>query len=106
MEIQTRISSFAELGSRLPKLINDNLLHEVAQANPWFTVSETTRALQSWSALLTTENLTTWTNRYKLNSVKSPGRVLVIMAGNIPLVGFQDFLFVPIAWHRCNGKLS
>jgi len=32
--------------------------------------------------------------------------VMVIMAGNIPLVGFHDFLSVLIAGHHCTAKLS
>ncbi|MCX6227272.1 MAG: hypothetical protein NTV01_21425, partial [Bacteroidia bacterium] len=106
MDLRKRISSIAELGSRLPGLINSGLLEHTMKANNWFTGSETTRALYSWSSLLTTENLTRWTNLYAIPDVPPLLNILVITAGNIPLVGFHDFLSVLISGNRFIGKLS
>jgi hypothetical protein len=106
MDLKTRISSFAELGSCLPALAESHLLQEVFQTNNWFTASETSRALLSWASLLTIENITRWTGRYQIPDKPGGRNILVITAGNIPLVGFHDFLSVLISGNRFIGKLS
>jgi hypothetical protein len=105
MDLETKISAFAKLGNSIPGLTDNSLLQEVFQTNNWFTPSETRRALLAWTSLLTNENLTRWTGRYQINT-NPPRNVLVITAGNIPLVGFHDFLSVLISGNRFIGKLS
>ena len=106
MDLKTRISAFAELGTRLPGLVTGSLHEQVCQINNWFTQSETERALRSWSELLSTENLIRWTDPYPINQVISARNILVITAVNIPLVGFHDFLSVLISGNRFIGRLS
>ncbi|MFA5815086.1 MAG: acyl-CoA reductase [Bacteroidales bacterium] len=106
MDLRNRISSFAELGSLFPGLIKSDLMDQAFSANNWFTRSETARALNSWSSLLTADNLTRWTDLYPIPAVPPVRNILVITAGNIPLVGFHDFLSVLISGHRFIGKLS
>ena len=56
---------------------------------------------------LTEDNLTKWTNAYPaLNNNKKPVNIAVIMAGNIPLVGFHDFLSVLITGNNLIAKIS
>src|SRR5690606_34243265 len=62
-------------------------------------------ALNQWSGALTEENIKKWLSGYNINDVK-PKTVAIIMAGNIPLVGFHDFLCVLIAGHSVLVKLS
>jgi hypothetical protein len=53
------------------------------------------------------ENLTNWTSHYpELDSEKNPLKVGIIMAGNIPLVGFHDFLSVLISDNNLIAKTS
>ena len=47
-----------------------------------------------------------WLSPYKLKEVASPKKILIIMAGNIPLVGFHDFLTVLISGHKVVIKMS
>jgi hypothetical protein len=58
--------------------------------------------------ILSHDNLTQWTSSYK--SIINPRKIAVIMAGNIPLVGFHDFLSVLISGHhiliKCSSKDS
>lgn len=56
--------------------------------------------------MLTTGNLTRWTDLYPIPAVPPLRNILVITAGNIPLVGFHDFLSVLISGNRFIGKLS
>ena len=68
--------------------------------NPWFTKKNIERALNAWHNQLSSDMLTFWLNPYNLTDVSNPKQVLVVMAGNIPLVGFHDFLSVLILGHK------
>jgi hypothetical protein len=50
------------------------------------------------------ENLSTWMGKYK--AVNRPMNMGVVMAGNIPLVGFHDALSVLLAGHHLSAKPS
>lgn len=72
--------------------------------NGWFTkdqVQNSIRAIGSW---LTEENLNTWLSNY--NYASQPKRVGIIMAGNIPLVGFHDLLCVVASGNIAVCKMS
>ena len=73
--------------------------------NGWFTEDNVLFSLESWSKALTQENLDTWTSSYTFDKNTSQ-TVAIIMAGNIPLVGFHDFLSVLISGHALLAKLS
>ena len=72
--------------------------------NGWFTEDMVRKSLLSLGGLLTKEKLSKWTNEYEYQ--KKPKTVAVIMAGNIPLVGFHDFLSVLISGNNLLAKLS
>lgn len=75
------------------------------QQNGWFTPDNLQFACDSWSKALTRENITQWLQPYSLRNV-IPKKIAIIMAGNIPLVGFHDFLSVLVAGHTAIIKLS
>jgi hypothetical protein len=65
------------------------------------------KAITAISDELTLENLKNWTGNYPmLNERTVPLRVGLIMAGNIPLVGFHDFLSVLISGNNLIAKTS
>lgn len=74
------------------------------QLNGWFTKDSVCGALLALGEQLTPGRLSSWTSRYAF--VGNPKRVGVIMAGNLPLVGFHDFLCVLLAGHKITAKLS
>ena len=77
------------------------------RANPWFDEENVRRALLALGSVLTEEKLRQWTARYPQLQEERPVRdVLVIMAGNIPLVGFHDMLSVLVAGHRLIARTS
>jgi hypothetical protein len=57
--------------------------------NGWFTEESVRTSMLNLGNWLSTEQLTNWTNTYSFT--ENPKVVAVIMAGNIPLVGFHDF---------------
>ena len=73
--------------------------------NGWFTLENVLFAMEQWSAALTEENLQKWLSKYDFSQV-TPKTVGVIMAGNIPLVGFHDFISVLISGHKVLVKQS
>lgn len=83
----------------LQVLINKEVIH-----NGWFTPQNVRNALLSLGTQLASEKLEGWSHRYAFAA--SPKKVALIMAGNIPLVGFHDFLCVLLSGHSVVAKLS
>lgn len=81
-------------------------LIELSQShNGWFTPEQVYFAIQSWADALTESNLDQWLSRYDFSAVNAK-TVGLILAGNIPLVGFHDFLSVLISGHKVLVKTS
>lgn len=124
MKLENRISAFSKLGDFLGQfnrtgivkkesvkhndLFFDGFKHQMKLAqeqNGWFTNDNVLFAIEGWSNLLKEDNLRQWLSNYDLSNV-TPKRVAIIMAGNIPLVGFHDFLSVLICGHDVLVKQS
>jgi hypothetical protein len=73
--------------------------------NGWFTPEQVYFAVLSWANALTEANLNQWLSNYELENTQ-PKTVALILAGNIPLVGFHDFLSVLISGHKVLVKTS
>lgn len=125
MTIDKRIKAFARLGDFLKqfsgqgqknndKQLNElfyNDLNELIQTihfqNAWFTESNVRNAISEISNGLTKVDLERWVSNYKSNSSdKNALKVGVVMAGNIPMVGFHDMLCVLMSGNSFVGKLS
>jgi hypothetical protein len=72
--------------------------------NGWFTKENVNQSLLALAEQLREDNLKNWVNNYSF-SLKNK-RVAIIMAGNIPLVGFHDFLCVLLSGNVTLCKLS
>jgi len=108
MTIHQRIHAFSQLGNHLGNL-SDEAFESLAESarleNPWFTNENVRMALKGISEYLKTDSLKQWTNNYVLEPSK-PKTIALVMAGNIPLVGFHDFLCVLISGNHIQVKLS
>ncbi|WP_312994573.1 acyl-CoA reductase [Chryseobacterium flavum] len=80
------------------------LLKKSEIENPWFTIDNQKFALQQWCDLLIEENIRNWIKNYSISKVSK--RVGLILAGNIPLVGFHDVVSVVLSNHIPVIKLS
>ncbi|MGB0891316.1 MAG: acyl-CoA reductase [Flavobacteriaceae bacterium] len=122
--IQNRISAFIKLGTFLSQFSNisiekkDNIEHNdlffdgfkhqlkiAGENNTWFTKENLLFASENWAKALTKSNITKWVINENLGT-NDAKKVAVIMAGNIPLVGFHDFLSVLITGHSVLVKQS
>ncbi|MEK9751061.1 MAG: acyl-CoA reductase [Flavobacteriaceae bacterium] len=112
--LKKRISALDQLGKTLSTFLKSPLtkneplaalIRNTEAQNKWFTPEHILKALDYWSQQLTTEALLKWTAPYTLKPERKK-RVLLIMAGNIPLVGFHDLLSVYLSGHHCIIKPS
>jgi hypothetical protein len=83
----------------------ENLIQLSQSHNGWYTPKQVYFAVQSWSEALTEQNLNVWLSHYDFKNVTAK-TVGLILAGNIPLVGFHDFLSVLITGHNVLVKTS
>lgn len=124
MSIHQRKSHFIELGKFLNQFRRDGIqqhenikyndeffepfkeqIERAIHHNGWFTQENILFALEGWSEALTNSNLEEWLKPYNFDTV-TPKTVGIIMAGNIPLVGFHDFISVLISGHKVLVKQS
>ena len=121
MQLKDRINAFTGLGKFLREMCNENypssyqdevehILNKAEAENGWFTQENIKFALCSWSEALSEENILQWLSNYNIESSefleKKRKTVAIIMAGNVPLVGFHDFLSVLITGNKVLAKLS
>ena len=109
MNLQNRIDLFVRLGEYLksnPVQWQEAVL-EASRKNPWFTPEFCSAATHNIiEKFLSPEGLQQWAGHYFLNDNIVTKKVGIVMAGNIPMVGFHDMLCVFICGHRQMIKLS
>ena len=111
MNLQTRLNSFFLLKDRLLDKDNIALIQAKATAynqNSWFLPDFIEKAIEQIATqFLTKEALMEWTAAYpQIADKMTHKKVGIVMAGNIPLVGFHDLLSTLIAGHTAVVKLS
>lgn len=122
MSLERRILAFSRLGDAFTKIANiledtstlelpeaepiSIIQRQSSQANPWFDSENIAFAFRAWSKVLTEESLNTWLATYSSDTqeIKIEKKIALINAGNIPLVGFHDFLSVLISGHNYIAK--
>ena len=114
IELGKFLSQFSlDNNSKNDAVLNNDLFYEdfislieLSQShNGWFTQEQVYFAINSWAKALTEENLNKWLSAYDFSKVQ-PKTIGLILAGNIPLVGFHDFLSVLISGHSVLVKTS
>ncbi|MEI6487963.1 MAG: acyl-CoA reductase [Bacteroidota bacterium] len=126
MKINKRINSFVILGKFLNQFGNqgkrdftsgldpilsdefDELIKKVHIYNPWFVEVNVRNAIEAIAKSLNENDLVEWVSHYinQISTDKKEKQVAVIMAGNIPMVGFHDMLCVLMSDNKFIGKLS
>lgn len=117
IDLKDRIEAFEQLAVKLLKEkygeLNElqklqNIVLTAQHKNPWFTRENVKQALTAIGASISGGRLEKWIEPYQtnINAIASKKTVAVINAGNIPAVGFHDFLSVVITGHKYLGKLS
>ena len=109
MKLQNRI----KILDRLKEYLSENTAEwqdaktQAYQKNGWFTPEFIDLSVSNIiEHFLQPDQLLAWAKHYSLDDNISPKNVGIVMAGNIPLVGFHDFLTVFISGHNQTIKLS
>ena len=109
MILQERIELMARLGSYLTEDGEawKQVKEEAYQKNGWFTPEFIQHAaVQIAENFLDKEKLAAWAAHYHIDDNIRAKNIGLIMAGNIPMVGFHDMLAVFISGHYQTVKLS
>ncbi|MDB5137728.1 MAG: acyl-CoA reductase [Mucilaginibacter sp.] len=98
---------FSTLGGQLsyPNEELTAIIQDEHYYNAWFTPVSVENAVKALGRMLNQQDLLTWLNRYRLNTGVNK-KVGLILAGNIPLVGFHDVLCVLISGNHALIKAS
>jgi len=109
MNLQKRIDILSRLQQYL--LVNNDEWQSIKRMashhNGWFTEDFIDLAVNNiCTELLQKEKLEKWVQHYHLDDNVGDKNTGIVMAGNIPLVGFHDFLTVFISGHKQTIKLS
>ena len=117
MNIEKQISGLCKLSAYIkeflekrPENFNEDdeifagVLQKSENENSWFTPENQKIALNQWADLLNENNIKKWLSEYQTS--RSPKRVGLILAGNIPLVGFHDVISVILSQHIPVIKMS
>lgn len=106
---QPRINALIQLGLHLSVLDEEekfSLYRRIENQNAWFIPSSISSALQGIQLLLEEKNLTNWLFNYSIKDPSQPKNIGILMAGNIPAVGFHDLLCVLVSGNIASIKLS
>lgn len=85
----------------LMAVINDEQYH-----NAWFTPESVLRAVTAIGKMLNEADLQTWLSKYEAGNNGQNKKVGLILAGNIPLVGFHDVMCVLASGNHALIKVS
>jgi hypothetical protein len=102
------INTFSKLGKQLsaPDESLTALINTEHIYNAWFTPDSVENAVKAIGTTLNEADLTGWLNRYDLSKSTSTKKIGLILAGNIPLVGFHDVLCVLVTGNHALIKAS
>lgn len=115
LSLDQRIEVFSALGTQIKQHLENPEKTEFPELeaairlcfhrNGWFTPAEVNHALRYWAGALARETLEQWAFPY-LSEPRPPKRVGLVLAGNIPMVGFHDVLCTILAGHVALIKCS
>jgi hypothetical protein len=109
LSLEHRQSAFQELGNLLrqhPARLEE-LIQSAQQYNGWFTPENTRKAVNAIAGMFDAEALESWISQWQQDvHTTATQNIGLILAGNIPMVGFHDILCVLMAGHQALIKLS
>ncbi|MFN5135760.1 MAG: acyl-CoA reductase [Chitinophagaceae bacterium] len=102
MNLQQRLEILFQLGEYISAQSPEwqQAKQKAQQKNNWFVDEFVEAAAKNIARFfLQKEKLEQWVKHYKLDDNIIPKKVGIVMAGNIPMVGFHDFLAVFVSGH-------
>lgn len=106
MPVEKRIDHLVEMGVQMREHMQDIPFDVAKIKNPWFEPVFVKKSLNAiLDKMLNREVLENFASRYSFSDAV-PSDVGLILAGNIPLVGFHDILVTYLSGHRAQIKTS
>jgi hypothetical protein len=109
MSLKERIKALVELGARLrqPDEFMQAVMVQTASNNAWLTLENQEKALSEIvENFLQPQKLENWLADYTIVEDKTPKVVALVLAGNIPMVGFHDMACVFLSGNKSYIKFS
>jgi hypothetical protein len=111
-KIRSLIEAFDHLGDQLRNHVKAQATRSLQEAveaaclqNAWFTTSNVYSAFRNWGDLLRGQTIHKWLSNYPTAEWGNQ-TVGLVLAGNLPLVGFHDLVCVLCSGHKAVIKLS
>ena len=106
MTKEQRIQAFEKLGQWMLQLDNEStfFIQHLSHRNPWYTEENVLKQFRAIGRSLDHDALNQWVAEYEAPKVDKT--VGLVLAGNLPLVGFHDLLCVLIMGFSAQVKLS
>ena len=107
-EIPYLADIFSTLGTQLscPDDELSAIIRDEHHYNAWFTADSVEKAVKAIGRMLNKKDLSTWLNGYPTDRLAANKQVGLVLAGNIPMVGFHDVLCVLISGNHALIKSS
>lgn len=111
MQYKKHIITFSKLGDFITQNLDTDALKPLFSAtrneNGWFTEDNVKLAVENIAKIYLNEDaLEKFAKKYGLNENLNPKKIGIVMAGNIPAVGFHDLLCVILSGNIALLKLS
>lgn len=117
MRLPERIEPFIKLGEIMAEATSPfpgshvaaglrEVMDSQVEKNRWFTPENVILAVNSIASALTRKKINRWLSPYDLTERPTPLTIGVVMAGNLPLVGFHDLISVLVSGNRIKTKIS
>ena len=111
--VEQHIEGFRKLGQYLREIKAQTreyaplfeCIQKAQHHNGWFTQENCLKALRAWGKVLHAGSLQEWTSQYNFGAT-APKNIGLILAGNIPIVGFHDVLCVLLFGQNGTIKLA
>jgi hypothetical protein len=110
LNLSQRVELLIQLGQDLSSIhdeTTDAVFYKAEIENPWFTQSNIHSAVDAIrSTMLSEEAIRTVVDKYRLDDNILPKVIGLVLAGNIPLVGWHDIMCIFLAGHKAQIKLA
>lgn len=109
MKLRDRIKALGELGGAIRSSSDwlNPFIEQAYRENQWFTPENSKKAISSIAdQFLEEEVLETWAEKYAIPAITEAKKIGLVLAGNIPLVGFHDILSTFVSGNTALIKVS
>jgi len=109
VKLTERIEAFLHLRDAIQKeldKVENGLFIRARNENSWFIPDSSRSSFEGLIKILEPKKLESWLSKYPISDLNSDLEVGLMMAGNIPAVGFHDLMCVVLSGNKASVKMS